>query len=310
MNKDTLEMTQNISILGYNLEVYPIEQFKLFYDQCTTFNSFSEKAFLKAIKIPPQYFLEQPEETKEELLLNKEEILTEKLAGKYLVILKKGNEVVNCARVDYNELQNLDERISLSKENLAKLIPVRDFVKEGYLSNFISKDKLEEGKYNLGIFIDYPLLLNKTPVVNIGFYYVPKKGEDNYKNLYVETQTINFDDYHSLDLLIEDVLNIKIKEIEEQKIIETLKDIMLLREIDEVLLKLCKEKVIPKSYVKKISKYIFKNELLLPNVFSLIDLLLSYEPNFNSYKQVFKIRSCVYNINLIVNKTKEDRGET
>lgn len=309
MSKDTLEITQNIEILGYNLEVYPIEQFKLFYDQCNTFNSFSEKAFLKAVKIPPQYFLEQPEETKEELLVNKKEILPAKLAGKSLAILKKGEEVINCVRVNYNELQNLDERISLSKENLKKLIPVRDFVKEGYSSNFIPKGKLEEGKYNLGIFVDYPLLLNKVPIINIGFYYLPKKGEDNYKNLYVESQTINFLDYHSLDLLIEDVLNIRINEIEEQKIIETLQDILLLREIDEVLIKLQEEKVIPKSYTKKISKYVFKNELPLPNVFSLIDLLLTYEPNFNSYKQVSKIRSCGDNITLMVCENK-NKGET
>ena len=107
------EEVKVINILGYELEVINILDFKLFYDSCTSFNSFSKKAFLKAVKIPPQYFLEQPEDTQEDLLLNKLDFIpSSKLHGHYLAILKKDNNVLNCVRVDKNELENLDERIS------------------------------------------------------------------------------------------------------------------------------------------------------------------------------------------------------
>lgn len=290
------EEVKVINILGYELEVINILDFKLFYDSCTSFNSFSKKAFLKAVKIPPQYFLEQPEDTQEDLLLNKLDFIpSSKLHGHYLAILKKDNNVLNCVRVDKNELENLDERISLSEINSKKLNFIKDFVKEGYSSNFVSLNKEKEGEYNLGIFIDYPLMLNKKPLVNKGFYYIPKKGEDNYKNLYIEDGVINFEEYHSLDLLIEDIDNILL-DTEKDKVLQPLKDKHLLREIDEVLTKLYKEKVIPKGFIKKISKYATKNNLQIISIFSFIELLLSYELNSSSYKQAIKIRNCTKDI--------------
>jgi len=279
-------------ILGFDVEVIKIEDFKEYYEKnLGSFNSFSEKSFLKAVKIPPQYFLEQPEETRQELLTNKFNIIPEKLAGKYISVLQKDGKILNCARVEYDRLENLYERISLSPANLKKLTPVRDFIKEGYSSFFMSSTLPEEGKYNLGLFIDFPVLLHKAPVVNVGFFYCPKKGEDNYKNLYVENQEVNFEDYLSLDLLVDDLLNIKMKEIEEEKIIETLQDKLLLREIEEILIKLSGLKVIPKNYVAKISKFISKMDSILPTVFSLVEVLLVYEQSFNSFKRVNKIRN-------------------
>ena len=293
-------------VMGFDLSLINIEDFKDFYKANENrFNSFSIKSFLKAIKIPPPYFLEQPEETQDELLENKHDIINRKLSGKYISVLKKDGSILNCSRVDYNELQNLHERISLNKEISSKLIPIKDFIKEGYSSNFIPSEKLEEGKYNLGVFIDYPLMLNKLPVVNIGFYYVPKKGEDNYKNIYVEHIPVDFNDYQNLDILIEDLLNIKIKEVKEEKIIEALKDKLLLRELDEILLKLQSVRVIPKSYTKKISKYVYKNDIRLLNVLSLVELISSYEQGFypnDNYKQVVKLRNCLNDITLIIDK--------
>lgn len=286
------EEVKVINILGYELEVINILDFKLFYDSCTSFNSFSKKAFLKAVKIPPQYFLEQPEDTQEDLLLNKLDFIpSSKLHGQYLAILKKDNNVLNCVRVDKNELENLDERISLSEINSKKLNFIKDFVKEGYSSNFVSLNKEKEGEYNLGIFIDYPLMLNKKPLVNKGFYYIPKKGEDNYKNLYIEDGAINFEEYHSLDLLIEDIDNILL-DTEKDKVLQPLKDKHLLREIDEVLTKLYKEKVISRAIFKGIIKYTTKNNTPLNTLFSLIDLILLWEANVNNYKSAIKIRNC------------------
>ena len=298
------------NILGFDLEIIEIENFKEYYESnLGSFSSFSEKAFLKAVKIPPQYFLEQPKDTREELLCNKYDVISRKLAGKYIAILKKDNRILNCVRVELNELEDLHERISLNEDIIKKLTLIKDFIKDGYSSNFIPSSDLKEGEYNLGIFIDYPLMLNKLPIVNIGFYYCPKKGEDNCKNIYVQNELVDFNDYQNLDMLLEDILNIKINEVKEEKIIETLKDKLLLKEIDEILIKLKGKKVIPKSYVNKISKHVSKNELQLPNVFSFLELMVSYEPNFHpndNYKQVSKLRNIMYDITTIIEKVDKD----
>lgn len=295
------ELSRIESLSGYYIDLISIRDFYSYYkNNLDYFYNFSEKAFLKSIKIPSQYFLEQPEETREELLENRlESITNSKLNGKYLAILKKDNSILNCARVDKNELENLYERVYLDDLNLKKLNFIKDFTKDGYSSNFVSLVKEKEGKYNLGLFIDYPLMYNKNPIINIGFYYIPKKGEDNYKNLYIESSNINFEDYHSLYLLIEDIDNILLN-IDEEEIIQSLKDKQLLREVDEVLIKLSKQKVISKGYVKKISKHITKNNIQITSVFSFIELLSSYELNFSSYKQSIKIRSCIKDIDKIL----------
>ena len=278
-----------LEILGFELEILPIESFLNYYKECNSLNSFSERAFLKAVKIPPQYFLEQPIETQEELLTNREySIVDSKLKGKYLAILKKDGEILNCTRVDYESIEHKHDTISLSTENLKKLLHIRDFVKEGFSSNFIPYSELEKGKYNLGLFIDFPLMLHKEPKVHIGFHYIETSEEDTFKNLYIEELNIN--DYQSLDMLIEEALSSLIKNIGEEKIIETLKDKLFLREVDEILIKLQGKKIISKSYVRKISKFIFKKDLQVTNLFLFLNILLSYEQNFN-YNATYKIRN-------------------
>ena len=300
MTSSKLKDFYKYEVLDYQIELHPIMNFKEFYDNCNSFNDISEKAFLNAVKIPSTYFMKQPEDTKNELLENQKDIIPAKLRSKFIVILKKGDIVLNCARVDRNDFENLQERISISEENYKKLTFIKDFVKEGYSSCFVSLNTLVQG-YNLGLFIDVPLMANKTPAVNIGLYYVPKVGEDVRKNLYLKDSGVNFEDYQSLDMLIEDIENI-VKDIDTGKIITELKDKLLLRELDEVLINLVKEKVIPKSYKKKISRYGDFNEVNVSTVYSLVELILVYELNFISYKQVNSVRNCLVKILKIISK--------
>lgn len=297
------------NILGFELELIPIESFKKFYEDNKKFlSAFSEKAFLKSIKIPPQYFLEQPENTREDLLNNKKDLIpNSKIAGMYIAVLKKDSYIFNCVRIDLNEAEDLFERISLQEKYVKRLIPIHDFTKEGFSSNFISTDTLEEGKYSLGLFLDSPLLLNKFPKANLGYFYCPKKGEDSYKNIYVKEIKVDFNDYQSLDLILDDIFNKEIKDIEEHKIIEKQKDKHLLRELDDILTNLVKEKAIPKGFIKKISKYVFKNNIQLLNNLSLIELISSYEQNFydkGNYKQVNKIRNIINYLEIILKDNK------
>lgn len=285
------------SLIGFDLELIKIEDFKAYYKNCNTFTPYSEKKFLSAVKIPPQFYLEQPEETKKDLLDNKEVIISAKLKGKYILVVKKDNTVENCVRLDYNKAMDIYERIKLQNEK--KLTPVRDFIKDGYISNFISVGELKKGEYNLGIFIDYPIMLNKNPKVSEGFYYVPTDKEALYKSMYVSTIEVDFNDYQTLDLFIGDALK-SVVNLKEDKVFESLKDSLLLRDIDEMLVKLSEAKVLSKGYVTKIGKYIDKAGLQLPTVLSLIDLLLGYDLNFKSYRVVAKLRSCKEGIEKII----------
>lgn len=275
-------------LLGYVVEFLPIGDFKNYYtEQYNTFNSFSEKAFLKSAGIPPAYFLEQPEDTKAELLLNQEDIIPEKYPDKHILLLKKDGFVQNCCRLDFNVAEVLYDRINPS--NKFNLTPVKDFIKEGYSSVFIFAQGEEKGKYNLGLFVDYPIMLNKPPQVHTGMYYVPEEGEDHYKSLYLDTIEVDFNDYNDLDLLIEDYLG-NVSVLSREDIIESLSSTLVLKEVEEVLGLLAKEKVFPKSYVRKISKYAHKNGLLLTSVMSYINLILEYEDNVKGYKSVSRLR--------------------
>lgn len=284
-------------LLGYTLELLPIEQFKEYFSSCKTFSTFSRKAFLKSVGIPPTYFFEQPDETQDDLLDNKEEILIEKFAGKYILILKKDNEVLNCVRMSYSDIDLAYNRLKLEDES--KLIPNRDFISNGYLTNFIPFGKMEKGKYNLGIFVDYPIMLKKQPIIREGYYYLPKEGEEHYKNLYVSSNEIDYAEYQNLDMAIEESLD-GLKGLKDNDIAEDLRNRKLLKETEEVLVLLKEAKVISKAYVKKISKQLDKNETVISNIFSLVDYILAFDMNFNNYKSVTRLRNILQTLEEIL----------
>ena len=297
-------MTNNekITILGYELEFLPIEDFKEFYKTCTQFNTFSEKAFLKASGIPPGYYQEQPEKTQEDLLNNKEEILPEKLAGKIIVILRKNNLILNCCRIDADDLDHLQNRLKIGNED--KFISIRDHVEEGYLTLFIKNSRgLYKGKYNLGMFLDFPIMLNKLPEMHLGYYYVPKDETEEQKCLYVSSKVMDFSEYTDIDIAIEESLH-DLEDLENRNIITKLKEDRLLRDYDETLIKLADTKTIPKGYIKKISKYISKNDIQITSKMSFVDIILKYDVNFNKYKTLKRLRQVTPTLENILEESK------
>lgn len=58
---------------GYTLDILDVTEFKeYYYNNKDWFSANAEKAFLKALDIPPKFYKEQPEETQKELLENRE----------------------------------------------------------------------------------------------------------------------------------------------------------------------------------------------------------------------------------------------
>ena len=113
---ETLETKQ---LLGYTLEIFEIGEFKEYYDEHTTqFNDFARNQFLKAISIPPAYFLEQPAETQEELLCNKLELVKvqKKYQGLSIIVVSQGNEILNATKIKTNEVEVQYESISSIEE--------------------------------------------------------------------------------------------------------------------------------------------------------------------------------------------------
>jgi hypothetical protein len=270
-------------LLGYEIKLLPIEDFKQYYNECKNFSSFSEKAFLKSIGIPPVYFKEQPVKTQKDLLDNQEETVERKYSGKFILILTKDNEVLNCCRIDYDEMDLAFERLTPIETNVT---PVKDHIKEGIVTVFVSRNDLEKGQYNQGVFIDYPVMLNKLPEVHTGTYYIPNDNdnEEHYLCNYSEDTKIDYSDYTNLNLLISDKLDQITSEGDVDK--------PLLREIDEMLVKLYEKKVIPKGFIKKVSKFIFKNEIQVTTVSKLVNILLSYDLNLPAYKATRSLRRC------------------
>jgi hypothetical protein len=278
-------------LLGFEIQIIEAKYFKEFYENCATFNDFSKKSFLKSAGIPANYYLEQPDNTQVDLINNKEELLSTQSKTKFISILKKDKQVLNCSKVKYSNSDFIyNNLLPISND----LIFIRDFIKEGYTNTFLPIDTIEKGKFNLGLFIDFPILLNKNPIVHKGLYYISENNgneEDFDKCIYFEEVIIDFD-LGDLNLLIDD----SIAMIQKDSYLDTitkLKDKLLLKELEDILLLLVKEKVIPKSFVKKVFKYTKKKEIFVNSMFDLLKVLLSYDNNISSYKSVKNLRSLI-----------------
>lgn len=274
-------------LLGYTLKILDTEDFREFYDTCNSFNDFSRKAFLKSIGIPASYFLEQPDATQEELKDNKEENIT-KYSGKVILLLEKDGVILNCVRTNRDTIYSSLDFLTPSDEIEKKLIPIRTFIRNGYISLFLPSSDLKEGVYNTGLFIDYPIMLNKEPVVNKGSYSLPDTKNEFGKIINTEKIFVDNDSYQTLDMLIEESIEDSKNSI---KIIDAASEILLLKETDELLINLYEVKAITKPFISKISKYINKNDILISSQLDLIELIVSYENNISTYKPVINMRN-------------------
>lgn len=285
-------------ILKHNLEIIDINNFKEYLEENENkFNGFSLKAFLKAIDIPPSYFLEQPEETQQELLENKASRIEslKKYKNKCLVILWKDEEIMNCCRMDATVAEVLIDKLS-TIEDVENIIWSNDFYKDGYLQGYIPVyTDIEKTKYNRCLVVDFPILLNKPVRIHDGFFKLPQEDDilDTNYFYYNSSSEVDMDDYQHVALAIQDA--IQATEETGWTSIDNIEDTKILREPEEVSCMLAEEKVIPKNLIAPIAKFLadkLEFETGVLTVKNTTESILKYEGNLKSIKQVTNIRGC------------------
>ena len=164
----------------------------------------------------------------------------------------------------------------------------RSFIKDGYISLIISKG-IEKNKDNQVLAIDFPINLNKKPIIHKTFYRLPDETfATPIEHLrYISSTEVELGiDYNNIKEAVESELDFisdtNLSKPEPQQI---------LRETELVSLALTELGTIPKSYVEKVSFYIeenLKGELTTDKLESLV---LDFDETFKSYKQVTNLRS-------------------
>lgn len=286
---DTLETRE---LLGYTIETFEMEEFKEYYDlHSGNFTDFARVAFLKAISIPPAYFLEQPDETQEELLCNKLDLVKvqKKYAGFSVLVVSQGNQILNATKIKTNEIETKFEAIS-SITDVKNLVWNKTLIKDGYICGYLVCDTVSGKEYNRAIFIDLPLLFNKPTLIHEGFVKLANKDMVVEKDMmyYTNTNTVDFDDFQHIALAVED----KLANIESITNIDNEEKKTILRETLEVTCQLIEEKVVPKSLLNPICKFISKNgEFSDLTTKMLLETIISFDNNVKSLKQVNALRS-------------------
>lgn len=276
---------------GYYIDFIKIEYFKeYYYNNLSSFSNISLNSFLKALDIPPKFFKEQPIETQKELLENREVFIREhkKYIDKVIVVarVKVDNSILNCSRLpsseaiyNYNFLKPID--------NIKNKFEHRSFIKDNYITYVVS-EKIEKNKANKVLVIDFPITLNKKPVVHKALYSLPDEtfATPIEHIQYCTSEEISLEEYSSIenpikDNLYSDFFTQDLKAPEEEQI---------LREPEVVTLALVQAGVIPNSYVSKVTDYIKENTKGTLTTTKLESLVLDYDETFRGYKQVRAIR--------------------
>ena len=280
-----------LEINGYFIDLVKIEYFKeYYYKNLNSFSKISSDSFLKALDIPPKFFKEQPDETKDELLDNREVFIREhkKYLDKVIVVarLKLDNSILNCSRMSSNEALVSFEHLK-TIDNVENKFEHRSFIKDSYITYVVSK-KLENNKENKVLVIDFPITLNKKAVIHEALYSLPN---DTFVTpvehvQYLQSEEVDFEAEFSD---IKAAVDSKLDFLEEAIEVPEPKDI--LREPEVVALALNQAGVIPNSYIEKVGDYIKENSKGTLTTKKLESLILDYDENFRGYKQVVAIRN-------------------
>lgn len=297
------------TILKHDVEIIDIKEFKKYFNEnLSRFDGFAKKAFLKAVDIPPAYFLEQPEDTKTILLNNKEDRINsmEKYIGKCIVILWKDGIALNACRMDREEAENKLELLS-TIEDVEGIVWDKTFYKDGYIQGYVSVGKIAKENYNRCVVIDFPILLNKDVVLHDAFFKMPTETSIVPRDLfyYNNSTVVDFADFQHISLAVES----KINEAKDEEIVAMDKsenNPFILRETAEVLAMLVEDKILPKTVFQGILGYV-ENELegVQLTVNKLTEVVLSYEGNLKSLKQVTSARDCYNYLYTTFNKEAE-----
>ena len=246
-------------------------------------------SFLKALKIPEKYFLKQPDETRMELLFNQKNSMSWE---KDLVLLVRNGVVEYVTISDQTFITELIERTNVSKD----WIYLEENLQSGYVRYFMSADKYSNTDYNLGVFIDYPVLFSKPMIINAGFY---KESSANSEDITVELiipetkvklkpANLPETDHNSyfidmLDAVKKDNLGNIISYLQGVGT-DSLTCITLLLSFEN-------DKLINKSISKKVRKYIEKEELVLTNTMELAEVLHSFIHEAKTYTSKIKFKT-------------------
>jgi len=303
---ETLETKQ---LLGYTIEIFEIGEFKEYYDAHTThFNDFARSAFLKSVSIPPSYFLEQPDETQEELLCNKLKLVEvqKKYQGLSIIVVSKGTEILNATKIKTSEVETRFEAVS-SIEDVENIVWNRSLIKDGYICGYLVCGTVSREGYNRALFIDFPILFNKPTIVHEGFIELanPKMPIEKDMIYYTDTQVVDYNDYQHIALAIEDFcqqIDTSILSVDKEE------DQPILKESVEIICALVEEKIVPKSLFFHIVGFLDKQfedgyEFTINN---LVKAVISFDNNVKSLKQINGLRMCKDVIKKLYQEESED----
>ena len=293
MTPATMVLGQTVTTFelgSYFIDLVKIEYFREYYNiNLANFSKVAINSYLKALDIPPKFFKEQPEETQEELLDNREVFVREhkKYLDKVIVVArcKLDNSIINCSRMteadakaSYENLKSIDE--------VENKFEHRSFIKDGYITYVIS-DKMESKKENKVLVVDFPITLNKKTVIHEALYSLPDEtfATPVEHIQYLSSEEVDFDiDYKEIKVAIEDKLSFLKNELEPREE----KDI--LREPDIVSLAVTYAGILPNSYTSKFEDYMKANLKGTLSTKKLESLILDYDETFRGYKQVRALR--------------------
>ena len=291
-------MVEHKSLANYTLDIVDVQDFKEYLEKNELFFSTNAyNAFLKALDIPPKFFREQPRETQEELLSNREVFVreTKKFFNKVIVVVtyerdngvQVDRRILGAARLDKAEAEAKYEQLK-PIDSISNKFEHRSFIKDGYISLIISEG-IEKGRDNQVLAVDFPINLSKKPVIHKTFYNLPDETfATPIEHLRYTTST-------EIELGV-DYNDIK-EAIDDQADFITSTDLckpepkQILRETELVSLALTELGTIPKSYTEKVSEYIEANSKGELTTESLESLVLDFDETLRSYKQVTSLRN-------------------
>lgn len=275
---------------SYYIDLIKIEYFREYYDKnLANFSKVALNSYLKALDIPPKFFKEQPEETQEELLDNREVFVKEhkKYIDKVIVVArcKCDDCIINCSRMTESDAKASYENLR-SIDEVNNKFEHRSFIKDNYITYIIS-DEIKNNKENKVLVIDFPITLNKKTVIHKALYSLPDETFVTPVEhvQYLTSEEIDFEfDYKEIKVAIEDNMGFLKDDLEERENKE------ILREPDVVSLAVNYAGILPNSYTLKFETYIRENVKGTLTTKKLESLILDYDETFRGYKQVRALR--------------------
>ena len=301
MTETATQPTLNVKTLqlgSYLIDLVKVEDFKkYYYKNLELFSKVAFNSYLKAVDIPPKFFKENPVDTQEILLNNREVFVKEhkKYFDKVIVVVrvKLDNSIINACRMTLKDALTSYDRLK-TIDQVPDKFEHRSFDKDGYISYVISDD-IKNNTDNKVLVVDFPILLNKKAVIHKALYTLPN---DTFATPiehihYLTNDEIDFEmEYADIKVAVDDkrdFLN------EEDLSVGAPKDI--LREPEVVAFALNSLGIIPSSYITKVGEYIKNNTAGVLTTDRLESLILDYDETFRGYKQVTALRSvCGYEV--------------